>query len=67
MEYRDFTYWLQGFFELSDAKSVTKEQLQVIRNHLNLTLKYNQTKAIETTQVKPEVSLKTFLKPGQRC
>lgn len=49
MEYRDFAYWLQGYFELSGATSVTKEQLQVIRNHLNLALKYNQDKSIQTT------------------
>ena len=29
-----FTYWLQGFLEVTNAKSVTEEQLQVIKDHL---------------------------------
>jgi hypothetical protein len=38
MTYRDFVYFLQGYFELSNATSLTQEQLVIIRNHLNLTL-----------------------------
>lgn len=36
MTSRDFCYWLQGFFEVSGAKEVTPEQLQVIKNHLGM-------------------------------
>jgi hypothetical protein len=36
MTSRDFAFWLQGFFEVSNAESVTKEQTEVIKNHLNL-------------------------------
>ena len=32
----DFCYWLQGNFELNDVKAMSKEQMQVIQNHLNL-------------------------------
>lgn len=31
-----FTYWLQGFFEISDTDSLTNKQVQIIRDHLNL-------------------------------
>lgn len=36
MEIKSFAYWLQGFFELSDAKTLTEEQVRIIRNHLNM-------------------------------
>lgn len=33
---RDFTYWLHGFFELTDATELSREQVQVIKEHLYL-------------------------------
>jgi hypothetical protein len=33
---RDFCYWLQGFFEISDADTMTAEQVEIVKNHLNL-------------------------------
>lgn len=36
MTSRDFAYWLQGFFEVSNAETITKEQTEVIKKHLNL-------------------------------
>ena len=30
-----FTYWLKGFFEISDAKTVDEKQVQIIKDHLN--------------------------------
>jgi len=36
MTSRDFAYWLQGFFEVSNAESITREQTEVIKKHLNL-------------------------------
>jgi hypothetical protein len=36
MTSRDFCYWLQGLFELGDPESLTPEQIQTIRNHLNM-------------------------------
>jgi hypothetical protein len=36
MTERDFAYWLQGFFEVSGAKELTKEQVQMIKEHLDL-------------------------------
>jgi hypothetical protein len=37
MTSKDFAYWLQGFFELSDANApLTEKQVQTIKNHLKL-------------------------------
>lgn len=33
---RDFAYWLQGFFEISDAKSLDERQTEQIKKHLHL-------------------------------
>ena len=40
MTSRDFAFWLQGFFEVSNAETITKEQTGVIKNHLNLVFKH---------------------------
>jgi hypothetical protein len=40
MKSRDFVYWLQGFFEISDIKTLTEHQVKIIRNHLNLVFKH---------------------------
>jgi hypothetical protein len=41
MTSKDFVYWLQGFFELSEPnKALTPEQIQIIRNHLKLVFLY---------------------------
>lgn len=40
MTSRDFAYWLQGFFEVSNQKTITEEQTTVIKNHLNLVFKH---------------------------
>lgn len=36
MTSRDFCFWLQGFFEVGDPKTLTKEQLDLVKRHLNL-------------------------------
>lgn len=35
MNSRDFVYWLQGFFEITDAKKITPSQLEIIKKHLD--------------------------------
>lgn len=32
----NFTYWIQGFFEISDAKKLDETQVQIIKDHLDL-------------------------------
>jgi hypothetical protein len=36
MTAQEFTYWLQGFLEISNAKSINEEQLEIVRKHLAL-------------------------------
>jgi len=31
-----FTYWLKGFFELSDAKTLDEKQVKIVKDHLDL-------------------------------
>lgn len=33
---KNFTYWIQGFFEISDAKKLDETQVQIIKDHLDL-------------------------------
>ena len=41
MTTRDFAYWLQGFFEVSNTAAMTEEQVKVVKNHLNLVFKHD--------------------------
>lgn len=36
MKPEEFCYWLQGFFELSEATTLSGKQIEMIKNHLNL-------------------------------
>ena len=36
MTSKDFVYWLQGLFELSNPKTLNEKQVEMIRNHLKL-------------------------------
>jgi len=36
MKNRDFYYWLQGLFELSEDFVLTDKQIAIIQNHINL-------------------------------
>ena len=36
MTSRDFAFWLQGFFEISDINSIDAKQTEMIKKHLNL-------------------------------
>lgn len=40
MKSRDFCFWLQGYFELTDRKSLSEEQVQQIKKHLSLVFKH---------------------------
>lgn len=40
MTSRDFAYWLQGFFEITNPTTITNEQTEMIKNHLNLVFKH---------------------------
>lgn len=34
--FRDFAYWLQGYFELTDDKELDENQVNIIKDHLGL-------------------------------
>jgi hypothetical protein len=36
MTAEQFTYWLQGFIETADPKSINEKQTQIIKDHLKL-------------------------------
>lgn len=36
MTSRDFVYWLQGFFEIANPKTIDAERVEMIQKHLNL-------------------------------
>lgn len=36
MTERDFLYWLQGFLEMSEAKTLDEKQVQIIKDHIKL-------------------------------
>lgn len=40
MTSRDFCFWLQGFFELGEEKILTKEQTELVKQHLQLVFKH---------------------------
>ena len=42
MTSRDFCYWLQGPFEVTDLKSLTVEQVEIIDKHLNMVFEYEK-------------------------
>lgn len=53
MNPESFCYWLQGFFELSDAVSLTEKQVKIIKEHLE----YVFTKGHLVTPICGEVTV----------
>jgi len=41
MKADNFCYWLQGFMELTDPKTISEEQLDDIKAHLRIAFKYD--------------------------
>jgi hypothetical protein len=67
MTSENFCYWLQGYIELSNCKSLTPEQVQMISDHLQLVFK-KETK-IEGYQIVPTLPIPqmTFELPPVTC
>jgi hypothetical protein len=40
MTSRDFAYWLQGYFEITNTKKIDEKQTEIIKKHLNLVFKH---------------------------
>ena len=51
MNSESFAYWLQGFFEMTDATSLTDQQVQMIKDHLGLVFKKETPTAYRTYNV----------------
>lgn len=50
-----FTYWLNGFFEISDTDNLNDKQVRIIRDHLDLVFnKVTPNRQIEKTSTKYE-------------
>lgn len=47
MTSRDFAYWLQGFFEISQADTLTEEEVTIIKKHLSLVFKHEIDPSME--------------------
>lgn len=65
MTSRDFCYWLQGFFEVSEAKTLNTKQLQQVKNHLNMVFKHEIDPSMGNQEHQEELnSVHTFGKWG---
>lgn len=40
MKARDFAYWLQGYFEISNSTALTEGQVETVKNHLAMVFKH---------------------------
>jgi hypothetical protein len=47
----NFCYWLQGFFELTDSKDLTPEQVEMIKEHLQLTMTKKTSTLLDLSQL----------------
>ena len=47
MTSRDFVYWLQGYMEVANPKTIPEEQVKIIQNHLNLVFKHEIDPSID--------------------
>lgn len=53
MTSEQFTYWLNGFFEISDTDILNENQVRIIRDHLDLVFnKVTPNRQIEKTSTK---------------
>lgn len=64
MTSRDFAYWLQGFFEVADAKTITAEQTKTIKKHLALVFKHEIDPSMGNEEHQAELNQIHKPKPG---
>lgn len=63
MDAINFTYWLQGFFEVSDAKKLDEKQVQIIKDHLGLVFNKvtpNRESAQKKTTLQDDLNVNLF-------
>ena len=47
----EFVYWLQGFLEIADPKKLTKQQIEIIKDHISLVMDKQTPNRISTPQI----------------
>ena len=55
MESKSFCYWLQGLLEIGKPETLNKEQVEIIKNHLNLVFKHEIDPSLNEGKTKEEV------------
>lgn len=55
MQSRDFAFWLQGFFELTDSDNLKPDQIKMIKTHLSLVFAYDPDMAHAPSPKRPLV------------
>jgi len=50
-----FCYWLQGFFEMTDADSLTEKQVKLIKEHLALVFTHKVVIPSDPTPPNPPI------------
>lgn len=71
MNERDFCYWLKGYFELSHSAQLSQDQVDVIREHLDLVFDKRTQRVVtvtgETFRTVPTDFVDTELKCHLTC
>lgn len=62
MTAEQFTYWLQGFFELSGATTLNEQQVKVVKDHIALVLK-KETPVSNTITYIPNIRVEPLSAP----
>lgn len=56
MQSRDFVYWLQGYFEISNNNVLLEDQVKVIKNHLAMVFKHEIDPSFGGPEVQKELN-----------
>ncbi len=55
MKAEQFVFWLQGLLEIGKPETLNKEQVEIIKNHLNLVFKHEIDPSLNEGKSKEEV------------
>jgi len=56
MTSRDFAFWLQGSFEISDSKELDARQVSIIKKHLALVFKHEIDPSMGSSEHQEELN-----------
>lgn len=63
MTSRDFAYWLQGYFEISDPISIGEKETEMIKKHLALVFKHEIDPSMGDQEHQEELNIIHNAKP----